>query len=114
MARTALTPVEVPKTHPGGSVAFTWEAADVANKNEFPFTGREVLLIKSADAGVQDVIITSVADSFGREQDLTVSVAAAAEHAVALLDRSGWMQSDGTLYLECAVATLSFAVLRLP
>jgi hypothetical protein len=114
MARTRLTPVEVPRTHPGGEVVYTWEAADVANKNDFLFTGREVLLIKSADGGEQDVIITSAPDSFGRSGDLTVAVAASAEVALAFLDREGWMQSDGTLYLECSVATLSFAVLRLP
>ena len=114
MARTTLTPVEVPRTHPGGEVVYTWAAADEVNKNEFLLTGREVLLIKSADAGSQDVIITSVPDRFGRSGDLTVTVAASAEAAVALLDREGWMQSDSMLYLECAVNTLSFAILRLP
>lgn len=114
MARTTLTPVEVPRTHPGGEVVYIWAAADEVNKNEFLLTGREVLLIKSADAGSQDVIISSVVDRFGRTGDLTVSVDASEEVTLAFLDREGWMQSNGMLYLECAVNTLSFAILRLP
>ena len=114
MPRTTLTPVAVPVTHPGDSVAHTFTAADVANKNEFLLTGREILLIKSADGGEQDVVITSTADTFGRTGDLTLAIAAGTEEAIAFLDRTGWVQSDGMLYLECAVATLSFSVLRLP
>ena len=114
MARTTLVPVDVPKTYPGGEVVYAWDAADTANKNEFLLTGREILLIKSADVAEQDVIITSVADRYGRTGDLTVAVDIDAEVALAFLSREGWMQPDGMLYLECSVATLSFAVLRLP
>lgn len=114
MARTRLTVVDAPVTHPGGSVAYAWEAADAVNFNDFLTAGREVLLIKSADAGSQDVLIHSAPDPYGREQDLTVSVGAGEEHAVALLKRDGWMQSDGAIHIDCAVATLSYAVIRLP
>ena len=114
MARTVLTVLEVPRTHPGGEVVYTWTAHDTVNENEFVLTGREVLLIKSTDAGPQDVVISSVPDSFGRSQDLTVTVAASAEVALAFLSREGWMQPEGTLHLDCTVATISYAVLRLP
>lgn len=114
MARTRLTVVEVPKTHPGGSVAYTFTAHDIVNENDFLTTGREVLLIESSDAGVQDVVITSAPDSYGRTQDLTVSVAAGATRAVYFSTRDGWMQSDGAIYLDCTVATIGYAVLRLP
>ena len=114
MARTRLSVVEAPKTHPGGSVAYTFTAHDIVNENDFLTTGREVLLIKSADAGSQDVVITSMPDSYGRTQDLTVSVAAGAERAVYFSTRDGWMQSDGEIYLDCTVATISYAVIRLP
>ena len=114
MARTILTVKDLPRTHPGGEVVYTWEAADTVNQNEFALTGREVLLIKSTDAGEQDVVIDSVPDEYGREGPLTVAVAAGAEVALAFLARAGWMQPEGTLHLDCTVATLSYAVLRLP
>jgi hypothetical protein len=114
MARTRLTVVEAPKTHPGGSVTYAWEAADTTDQNDFLTTGREVLLIKSADAGSQDVVIASAPDAYGRSQDLTVAVAAGEEEAVAFLQRDGWMQPDGSIHLDCSVATISYAVIRLP
>ena len=114
MARTVLTVLEVPRTHPGGEVAYTFVAHDTVNENEFVLTGREILLIQSTDAGVQDVVISSTPDSFGRTQDLTVAVAAGADVALAFLTREGWMQPEGTLHLDCTVATIAYAVLRLP
>jgi hypothetical protein len=114
MARTVLTVKELPRTHPGGEVVYTWEAADIVDQNEFMLTGREVLLIKSADGAPQDVVIDSVSDRFGRQGPLTVTVAAGAEVALAFLSREGWMQPEGTLHLDCSVVTLSYAVLRLP
>lgn len=114
MARTELTVVQLDRTNPGGSQAITYVAHDTTDQNAFPLTGREVLLIKSTDAGSQDVVIGTTPDSFGRTQDLTITVAASAEHAIAFLDRSGWMQSDGMLYLDCTVATIAYAVVRLP
>ena len=115
MAWTRMTAVAAPKTHPGGSVVYTWTAHDTGDEgNDFLFTGREVLLIKSADAGPQDVTIVSAPDAYGRTQDLVITVAAGEERAVALLARDGWMQSDGAVRLECTVATISYAVIRLP
>lgn len=114
MARTELTVLAVPETHPGGEVAYAFVAHDIANENAFLLTGREILLIKSTDAGSQDVVITSVADPYGRTQDLTIAVPAGETVALAFLDRGGWMQSDGMLYLDCTVATIAYAVLRLP
>lgn len=115
MAYTTMTVVEAPKTHPGGAVAYTFTAHDTGDEgNDFPTTGREILLIKSADAGSQDVTIVSAPDSYGRTQDLVVSVPAGEDRAVALMARDGWMQSDGNVKLQCTVATISYAVIRLP
>ena len=114
MARTRLTVLEAPKTHPGGSVELAFTAHDIVNENDFLTTGREVLLIKSTDAGSQDCVITSAPDSYGRTQDLTVSVDAGETEAVWFSTRDGWMQADGAIYLDCTVATLAYAVIRLP
>jgi len=114
MARTELTVVDLDRTHPGGSEAYTFAAHDTVEENGFVLTGREVLLISNTDAAPQDVVIGSVPDSFGRSGDLTITVAAGARHAIAFLDRSGWMQSDGLLHLDCTSANIEYAVLRLP
>jgi len=115
MAYTRMTPVEAPKTHPGGGILYSFTAHDTGDEgNDFLTTGREVLLIKSADAGVQDVTIKSAADPYGRTQDLVISMAAGTDQAVAILARDGWMQPDGSVQIECAVATISYAVIRLP
>ena len=114
MARTPLTVVDLDRTHPGGSKAITYVAADIVDQNEFTITGREVLLMISTDAGSQDVVIASTPDSFGRTGDLTITIEAAAEHAIAFMDRTGWMQSGGVVHLDCTVATIAYAVVRLP
>ena len=114
MARTRLTPVDLPATHPGGEATWSFTAADTTDQNDFILTGREVLLIDNANVAAQDVTIDSVADPYGREGDLTVSVPASSTVALYFGDRSGWMQSDGTLYLDTASADISYAVLRLP
>lgn len=114
MARTPLTVVELDRTHPGGSKAISYVAADIALGNSFILTGREVLLIKSTDAGIQSVVIESSPDSFGREGDLTLSIGIGAYHAIAFMDRSGWVQSGGICHVDATVATIAFAVIRLP
>lgn len=114
MARTRLTVVDLDPTHPGGAQAYTFAAHDTVNENDFLISGREVLLISNTDASSQDVVISSTPDSYGRTGDLTISVAAGTREAIAFLDRSGWMQSDGALYLDCTSANIEYAVLRLP
>ena len=114
MARTRLTVVDLDPTHPGGAQAYTFTAHDTVDENDFLLTGREVLLISNTDASSQDVVIGSAPDSYGRTGDLTISVAAGTRQAISFLDRSGWMQSDGALYLDCTSANIEYAVLRLP
>lgn len=114
MARTRLTVVDLDRTHPGGAQAYSFTAHDTVNENDFLLLGREILLISNTDASSQDVVIGSTADSFGRTGDLTVTVPAGETRAISFLDRTGWMQSDGALYLDCTSANVEYAVLRLP
>lgn len=114
MARTRLTPVELPKTHPGGEVTWAFTAADTTNQNDFLLTGREIVLIDNANVASQNVTVGSVADPYGRDGDLTVSVPATSTVALYIGDRTGWMQSDGTLYLDTASSDISYSILRLP
>lgn len=114
MARTELTAAAVPKSHPGGSIVYSWTVADTTDQNAVALSAREVLLLKNTGASPQDVTISSTPDPYGREGDLVITVPAGEEHALTFLTRDGWMQTDGMLYLDCASVDISYAVLRLP
>jgi hypothetical protein len=116
MPRTALPVVNAPDTNASSLQAFVWTPADVANGNQFPHTGREVLLIRNNDAGAQTVTIDSVPDpSFGREKDITaVSIPATEMRVAPFFKPAGWRQTDGNLYVNGNHANIQFAVIRLP
>jgi len=119
MPRTALPIITPPGTNPGtiaaGAADFVWTAADVANKNQIPHTGKELILVNNTDAAAQTVTITSVSDDFNRTGDITAYSLDVGDYAVfGPFEIPGWRQTDGNLYLEAAAATVKFAVIRLP
>ncbi len=120
MARTALpiiTPLGSTPALPitAGAAAFVFTAADVTNKNSFPCTGRELVLIENTDSGAHTVTITSVVDGQNRTGDITTySLAAGAFAVLGPFHNSGWQQADGNIYLEATDATVKFAIVRLP
>lgn len=120
MARTALTPQSLLGSAPSlplaaDSADIAWTAADAVNFNEFPHTGREVVLARNDDAGAQTVTVHSVADPFNREGDITTYSLAAADYAAfGPFDTAGWKQADGKLWLDASDAGVFFAILRLP
>src|SRR5438128_1770008 len=77
-----------------GQLDITFAAADVANGNAFPFTGREVLLVQNADgAAAHHFTLTSVADGLGRTGDIAAyTVALSAFSAVDANTLQGWLQ----------------------
>lgn len=121
MARTTLT-VTAPKgPHPGVVTAnlldVTYAAADQANGNQFQHTGKELLLMRNSHAtNAGTVTVKSVADDFGRTQDITTYNLDAGEFAAFLMtDTRGWRQGDGMIYLDIAgTGTIGFLVIRLP
>jgi hypothetical protein len=93
----------------------TVQAADVANLNEFVFTGKELILVKNDDAGAQTITLTSVADEQKRTGDITTYSVGIGEYAAFLATSlKGWQQSDGKFYLAASSANIKIAVLRLP
>ncbi len=92
-------------------------AADVANKNQFLFRPRDLLIVQNTDAGAQTFTVSSVADrKTGRIEDITAYSLAAGEIAVVgpFLDGDGWMQADGYIYVEASAATVKFGVVQQP
>lgn len=121
MPRTALTPQTIPTPWAGSaanSLDFTFAAGDVANKNYFTCTGREIILAYNSD-GVNPYTftVTSVDDEDNRSEDITTYSLAAGEYAmvgVGLTNAKGFKQTNGQIYLEAANAAIKFAILRLP
>lgn len=114
MPRTIVTPIAVPESYADTTVAVTWTAADVANKNRLLLTGREVLLCRNAGGTGRAVTITSVADEMGRTNDITFTLGNAESKVFPFFKLAGWVQSDGYLYFEGAHAEVEWLALRLP
>lgn len=91
----------------------TFTSADAANDHSFENSGKEVLLVKNDDASSKTVTVVSVADPYGRTEDLSVVVPANSVGFVNLLLPSLFNQSDGTVHLDLTADTsLSFAAVR--
>jgi len=97
-----------------GQLDITFTAADVANGNAFPFSGREVLLVQNADgAAAHHFTVSSVADGLGRTGDITAyTVALSGFSAIDANTLQGWLEGDGNIYLSGDNASIKFAVLR--
>lgn len=120
MARTDLTPI-TPKGPYPGTVAptdldLTFTAADAANKNQFAFTGRQVILVQNVHASAAKTFtLTSVADPQARTADIaTYSLAAGKVAAFLATNLIGWAQSGGKFYLEGEDNNIKFCILTLP
>lgn len=116
MARTALTPVNAPGVFASTKAVAAFTAADVANGNSVACTGRELILAKNANATVAKTItIASSVDPYNRTGDKVISIGAAGEVVIINQhDFTGWIQSDGKLYLNGESTDVSLCVIVLP
>jgi hypothetical protein len=96
------------------SLDVTATAADVANKNQTPLTGKETVIARNTGAGARTVTFTSVADArLKRSGDVGPYTMQAGEMmAFDFSDLEGWRQPDGNLYFEGEHAEVLFTVLR--
>jgi len=113
MARTEIAAQELPGGYDYDGANLTWTAADVANGNDTPCTGREIILVRNDDAGGSLVTIVSAADALGRTKDCEKTVAASEYAQFGPFPVTGW-SSGGRLEFDGANANVMFAVLRLP
>ncbi len=114
MARTALTPIDIPASYDATGVALTWSATDPANGNYFVATGREIILIRNDDVASQTLTVSSVDDPYGRSESWTKAVAAAAYACSQLFPIIGYRQTNGQVYIDSTDADLKVCILRLP
>jgi hypothetical protein len=117
-AQTAITVQTPVGPYPGvvsaGQLALTFTAGDATNGNSFPITGHEILIVYNSSSSTAGTFtISSVADQYGRTQDITAySVAASSFAAFSFRGGTGgWKQSDGTVHLAVSASTMEFAVI---
>ncbi len=97
------------------SLDAVFTAADVANKNQFKPTGKELIIAWNSGASPYTVTVTSAPDEKGRSGDITAYSLAAADIAViGPLEIKGWRQTDGYVYWEASNVAVKFAVISLP
>ncbi len=119
MARTTLTKTNLPGSYPATPLTadaadVVWTAADVANKNQFLPTGKEIILARNSGAAPYTVTINSTADQHNRTGDITTYSIGIGETAIfGIVPLDGWRQSDGFIYLEASNVAVLFAVVTL-
>lgn len=115
MARTTLTKTTAPGGYAAAAVAVTMTAADVANKNQFRVAGSDLLIVHNTGASQRTFTITSSADPiFGRTKDITAeTIDAGVIKVFGPIHPTGWIQSDGYVYLEANNAEVKFGVVAM-
>lgn len=121
MPRTAAA-AQAPKTGYAATISadglqYTMTAGDASNGNTVPWVGNRMMLLLQNVSTDTDyyVTVTSVADRFGRTTAILTQydVNFGGDPEGIILDREGWQQSDGALYIDVENAAVEFAVLAL-
>jgi len=114
MARTELTKTSTPGGYSGTGTKLTVATADTTNQNSFKANGNDLVVAKNTDTASHTVTITSVADRYGRNEDIaSYSIPAGETHIFGQFATQGWMQSDGFIYLDCDSDTVEIAIVVL-
>lgn len=90
-------------------------AANTTDKEQFVASGRDLIIIHNTGASAYTFTVTSVADGRNkRTGDIaTYSLGAGEYAAIGPLEKDGWMQNDGKIYLEASNAAVKFGVVAL-
>ncbi len=91
-------------------------ASDVANKEQVPLTGKEMVIVRNVGVSTRNYTINSVPNSFNRTGDITggIGFLAGAWHCHGPFGIDGWQQSDGNLHFEGTDPDVEWAVIRIP
>lgn len=121
MARSTLTKTTAPGNFPtlqpaANSLDITMAATVVADKTQFVASGKDLIIAQNTGAAPHTITITSVASAKNnRTGDITSYSLGAGELAViGPLEREGWVQTDGYIYLEADHIEIKFGVITLP
>lgn len=121
MARSTLVKTTASGNFPtlqpaANSLDITMAATVVADKTQFVASGKDMVIIQNTGASPHTFTITSVAAGLNkRTGDITSYSLGAGELAsFGPVEREGWMQSDGNVYLEADHIEIKFGVITLP
>jgi hypothetical protein len=118
MARASLTKTTALGaygTYSAAAAKLTMAAANVADMNQFTFGGEDLIVAHNTGGSPYTLTISSVADPYGRTQDITTYSIPAGEYAVfGPFKAPGWLQSDGKIYLAASNASVLLGVVKLP
>ena len=117
MPRVALTVQSLLGPHPGTIAAdamdITFTAGDATDFNDFPHTGREIIIARNDNIGAQTITFTSIAAGLRRTGHVTAYSIGAGEHiAFYAGDIQGWKQTDGKFYIDVSHVDVKLAILR--
>ena len=118
MARVTLTkqvPLGPYPTLPvgAGTMTLTETAADMTNKEQFVPSGDDLIIAHNTGASARTITITSAADERKRTGDVSTYSIAAGGIAAFRIQKPGWMQTDGKIYIEASNAEVKWAVAQL-
>ena len=114
MARTPLTPIDVPEDYTVDGIVLTWTASDNVNGNCVAHTGREIVLARNDNVGPQTVAIDSVVDPQSREGDYLATIATTLYWVSQMFRLLGWRLTDNTLHSDGSAADVCLCVIRIP
>ncbi len=115
MPRTLLTKTSAPGGYAAAGVSVTMTAADTSNLNAFTAASTDLVMAQNTGGSGYTVTITSAPDSFGRTKDIATEAIAAGEIRIfGPFPQSGWMQTDGRVYLQASNAAVKFGIIQLP
>lgn len=89
---------------------------DGADDNDFAATGRDLLIVHNSTGAPVNLLVTSVADRFGRETDpnpLSLAIPAGETHRFGPLATAGWAASNGRIKIQASATGLRAAILQL-
>lgn len=115
MARVAVTKTTAPGAYAGTSTVLTMGNGNTGDGLYITLTGKEVLVIQNTNVGAQTWTATSVANRYGRTEDITTeSIAAGAIRIFGPIALDGWRQTNGQFYFTASHADVKFGVITLP
>ena len=113
---TPVTPLGAYGDYAGGTSVYDGEAAAELKTNlgnQFDASGNDLVLAYNSGVSAATVTITSVANEWGRTQDISKSVGAGKLGVFGPFRHPGWTQTDGHVYLSADSTSVLFFVLRL-
>lgn len=119
MGRTSLTKTVALGSYGNYATAGVAElimaAADTANNNQFTANGNDLVIAHNTGGSACTITVISSADPFGRIKDITTYSIDAGDYAIfGPFALTGWVQSDGKIYLQASDASVKFGVVHLP